>query len=132
MHSIGIDVAECEFQRFVDLMDIDDSTNESEEAADFQKLKDRLISAMQSGALVINENGEPIYTPQRTKDIDPLTFHEPTGASLMAMDRRKKTEDMAKLYAAMSDMTKTHASTFSKMKMFDLKVCIAVATLFLA
>ena len=64
-------------------------------------------------------------------DADAITFHEPTGTSLIAMDRKKKSEDIGKLYATMGDITKTHASVFSKMKMPDLKVCMAITTLFL-
>lgn len=130
---IAKEVAEQEFQRFVDAMDldVDPAGMDEDDKKGFQQQKDRIIAAIQSGALVVNDNGEPVFTPQRTKDVDAITFHEPTGASLMAMDRKKKTEDIGKLYAAMGDITKTHASTFSKMKMADLKVCMAVTTLFL-
>lgn len=130
---VAKEVAEAEFDRFVNAMDLDvdpsDMSEEDKEA--FQQQKDRLVGAIQSGALTINDDGEPVFTPQRTKDADTLTFHEPTGASLMAMDRKKKSEDIGKLYAAMADMTRSHASTFSKMRMADLKVCMAITTFFL-
>lgn len=130
---VAREVAEAEFDRFVEAMDIEASTADmdAEDKKGFNEQKDRIVKAVMSGALIINDNGEPVYTPARTKDADALTFHEPTGASLMAMDRKKKTEDVGKLYATMGDMTKTHANTFSKMKMPDLKVCMAVTTLFL-
>jgi hypothetical protein len=130
---VAKEVAEAEFDRFVKAMDLDvdpsDMSEEDKEA--FQQQKERLVGAIQSGALTINDDGEPVFTPQRTKDADTLTFHEPTGASLMAMDRKKKSEDIGKLYAAMADMTRSHSSTFSKMRMADLKVCMAITTLFL-
>lgn len=130
---IAREVAEAEFDRFVEAMDIEASTADmdAEDKKGFLEQKDRIVKAVMSGALIVNDNGEPVYTPARTKDADALTFHEPTGASLMAMDRKKKTEDVGKLYATMGDMTKTHANTFSKMKMPDLKVCMAITTLFL-
>lgn len=130
---IAREVAEAEFDRFVEVMDIAASTADmdAEDKKGFLEQKDRIVKAVMSGALIVNDNGEPVYTPARTKDADALTFHEPTGASLMAMDRKKKTEDVGKLYATMGDMTKTHANTFSKMKMPDLKVCMAITTLFL-
>ena len=114
-------------------MDIAASTADmdAEDKKGFLEQRERIVKAVMSGALIVNDNGEPVYTPARTKDADALTFHEPTGASLMAMDRKKKTEDVGKLYATMGDMTKTHANTFSKMKMPDLKVCMAITTLFL-
>lgn len=130
---VSKDVAEQEFDRFVEVMDldIDPADMDEDDKKGYQQQRERVVSAIQSGALVINDNGEPVFTPQRTKDIEPLTFHEPTGASLMAMDRRKKSEDVGKMYALMGEITKTHASNFAKMKMGDLKVCQAVTTLFL-
>ena len=130
---IALEVAESEFTRFVDLMDLDVELSDMDEddRKGFKQQKDRMISAIRSGSLVINDSGEPIFTPQRTSDCNSITFYEPTGASLMAMDRKKKTEDIGKLYATMGDMTKTNANIFSKMKMADLKVCMAIATLFL-
>jgi len=130
---VAKEVAEAEFDRFVESMDLDvDPSDMSEEDKQgFQQQKDRVVRAIQSGALTVNDKGEPVYTPKRTKDAEPLTFHEPTGASLMAMDRKKKSEDIGKLYAAMADMTRTHSSTFSRMQMGDLKVCMAITTLFL-
>lgn len=132
--SVAHEVAESEFNRFLDLMDIEidlDKMGEDDKKS-FTQQKEKVVNAIASGALTINDNGEPTYTPQRAKDAAPITFYEPTGASLMAMDRKQKAEDVAKLYAAMADMTKTTPATFSKMKMADLKVCMAVATLFLA
>jgi hypothetical protein len=130
---IALEVAEQEFDRFVDSMDLDVNTAhmDADDKKDLDQLRSRIISAIQAGSLVINDNGEPVFTPQRTNDAAPITFHEPTGATLMAMDRKKKTEDVGKLYASMGDMTKTSAATFSKMRMSDLKVCTAVTTLFL-
>lgn len=130
---VAKEVAEEEFNRFVECMDldVDPADMDEDDRKGFVHQKDRVIAAIQSGALVINDKGEPTYTPQRTNDAEPITFYEPTGTSLMAMDRKKKTEDIGKLYAAMGDMTKTHANVFSKMKMADLKVCMAITTLFL-
>lgn len=130
---VAKEVAEEEFNRFVDLMDLDVDPVDMDEddRKGFTQQKDRILSAIQSGALVVKDTGEPVFTPQRTNDADTITFYEPTGASLMAMDRKKKTEDIGKLYAAMGDITKTHSNVFSKMKMADLKVCMAVTTLFL-
>lgn len=131
---VCLEVAEAEFQRFVELMDLDcdEKSMGEEDKAGFSEQKEKLIKAIRKGSLVVNENGEPIFTPQRTNDAKPITFYEPTGASLMAMDRKKKSEDVAKLYATMADMTRTDAKTFAKMKNADLKVCMAITTLFLA
>ncbi len=130
---IAKEVVEQEFNRFVESMDldVDPADMDEDDRKGFTQQKDRVMAAIQSGSLVIKDNGEPVFTPQRTNGADAITFHEPTGASLMAMDRKKKTEDIGKLYAAMGDITRTHANVFSKMKMADLKVCMAITTLFL-
>lgn len=130
---VAKEVAEAEFTRFVEAMDldVDPADMDEDDKKGFNQQRERIVSAICAGSLVINDEGEPVFTPQRTKDAEPLTFHEPTGASLMAMDRKKRNEDVGKMYSLMGEITKTHASTFSKMKMADLKVCQAVTTLFL-
>ena len=97
----------------------------------FKLEKSKVIKAIQKGSLVINDEGLPIFTPKKG-DSGPITFYEPTGASLMAMDKRKKNEDFSKFYSVLGDITKTDAKTFSKLKMSDLRVCMAIGTLFLA
>jgi hypothetical protein len=78
--------------------------------------------------LVFNEDGEAIYTPQhkRSKYKEPITFHERTGASLMAMDGKKKNHDVAKTYAVMADMCDVHPNTFAGLVGTDVKVCEAL------
>lgn len=130
---IAKEMAEQEFDRFAEAMDlnVDTTKMDLEDKQGFTEQHGRLINAIQKGSLVINDNGEPVFTPQRTQGTDPITFYEPTGASLMAMDRKKQTEDIAKMFAAMGDITKTHANIFSKMRMSDLKVCMAITMFFL-
>jgi hypothetical protein len=72
-----------------------------------------------------------VYTPRRSKDIGDITFREPTGATLTAMDRKNQGEDVGKMFATMADMTGTTAKTFAGMQMSDLKVCMAIFNLFL-
>jgi len=128
------DVVEAEFQRFIDLNDIDIESGHMspEELADLAKLKRTLFRQIEAGRLVIDENGTPTYTPYRSKNIDPIVFHEPTGATLMAMDRKKKNEDVGKMYSSMADMCHVDQKVFAMMVNNDLKVCLAIATLFLA
>lgn len=132
---IAREVAEQEFDRFAESMDLDlkESGLDDDEVEDLHKLKNILVEAIQKGSMVINDDGEPVYTPVRGDEDyrKPITFHEPTGASLMAMDRKKKNEDIGKLYSAMGEITKLPAARFARMKMRDLKVCMAVTQLFL-
>jgi hypothetical protein len=122
------EVADAEFNRFTEEMDLDVEVDlmDAEDLTAFLKQKRRFIAAIMDGSLVINDNGEAVYTPRKSGDIEPLTFHERTGASTMAMDGKKKGHDVAKTYAVMADLTKTHSSTFAKMKGIDIKVCEAI------
>lgn len=130
-YKIAEDVAQIEFDRFVDLMDLDISDDflDNDEKKDLAELKRKFTTSVQKGELLVLENGEVSYTPQRSEDKTIIVFSECTGAALQAMDRRKKSEDTGKLFAAMGSITHTSAATFSKMKMYDLKVCMAVTTL---
>jgi hypothetical protein len=130
---VAREVAEAELKRFAEAMDldIDKSSMDEEDRDSFIQQADRIISAIQRGSLVINDNGEPVYTTQRDKDSETFTFHEPTGASLMVMDTKKKNEDISRMFATMGELTRTSPKHFAKMKMSDLKVCLAVTTLFL-
>jgi hypothetical protein len=124
---IAKEVAEQEFERFLEAMDLEFDVKEMDEddKAGFQKEKDLVVKEIIKGNMSINDSGEPVY-------IDGLTFHEPTGASFMAMDRRKSGETMAKQYAMLAEMTQSSPKTFANMKWKHLRVCLAVQALFLA
>jgi hypothetical protein len=127
------EVAEADFNRFADMMDLDFDVKGmgAEDRAGFENNKRVMVNAIMRGELVVNDKGEPVYTCQRGDDRPTVTFHEPTGATFMAMDRKKKNEDIGKTYASMADMCKVDAVVFAKMKYPDLKVCQAVFVLFL-
>ncbi len=130
MSKVALEVAEAEFTRFAEAMDLD--LDKSKMDADDQKslaeVKAKVLRAMEDGRLVIDEKGQPVFTPHSGAAI---TFYEPTGASFMAMDSKKKGQDIAKMYAVMADMTHVDAKVFATMANRDLKVCQAVVSLFL-
>lgn len=127
---ISLEMAEQEFERFADSMDIDidtDSLNE-EDVASFNEVRKKFIKALQKGSLVVNDEGEAVFTTTRGEPIS-LRFREPDGAALQAVDKRKKNEDVAKLYSIMGAISGKPPKTFANMKMADLKVCQAITTL---
>lgn len=131
-NTVAKEMAESEFDRFVDSMDLDLDTAEMdpEDLTAFNKQKSRIIKSIMKGSLVINDNGEAVYTPgKKSKHQEPIVFHERTGASLMAMDSKKKGHDAAKTYAVMADMCKVHPSTFANLVGIDVKVCEALFAL---
>lgn len=133
MGKIAREVAEAEFQRFADTMelDVDASKMDPEDAKSLIQQREMIVRAIENGRMIVSDNGEPVYTPTSGEG-KPITFYEPTGATLMAMDGKKKNADVSKLYSAIGDMTRQPPAMFSRMPQRDLKVCIAVASLFLA
>lgn len=130
MSKIPADMAEQEFEKFAEAMDIDINVErmDDEDAKDFEGLKNKIVGAIMKGSLVISDNGEPVLS---LSDGESLTFSEPTGASLMATDKRKKTENVARLSVIMAEMCGVPVQVFAKMPMRDFKVCQSITTLFL-
>lgn len=122
--------AEAEFDRFLEAMDIiaDTSEMDEEDLTGFRKQKNRVVKALQGGHLVINDDGEALYTPWRTS-VGQLHFHERTGASIMAMDGKKKGHDVKKMYAVMGDLCKVETKLFAGLKGPDIKTCEALFAL---
>ena len=131
---VGLDVAEAEFDRFAEAMDlrVDEAAMDEETKADFKQHKDRFIQAVCAGQLAVNDDGEPVYKLKiPVGDTSALTFHEPEGAHYMAMsDGKKKRGDMAQMYALLAAQCGVHINVFSKMKNRDLKMCTSMAALF--
>jgi len=131
---VAREVAESELQRFIETMDLTDKLEAKMSEDDTRSLantKERLIAAIMRGHLVVDDKGQPVYTPQ-LGICEPITFYEPTGATFMAMDGAAKGKDMAKMFRMLGEMCQCDPSRFSKMKNRDLGVCLAVMTLFLA
>ena len=134
MTTIITEQAENEFDSFVEKMDLDLNTDhmDAEDFTQFQKQKRRIVQAIENGHLIINDDGEPIYTPHRTEGYtDAIHFYEPTGAVIMMMDKKKAGQDVAKMHAIIGAMTKQNAVVFSKLTGSDYKICTAIAALFL-
>ena len=131
---VDAETAAAEFERFADMMalDIDTSGLDDEDRADLGKIRRQFERAVMAGLLVVNENGEPVYTPNTGDYREAITFYEPTGADKMAMDAKKKGHDMAKTYAMIAAQTKVHAKVFAGMPNRHLKVCEGISLLFFA
>ncbi len=130
---IAPEMAEQEFERWAEGMDIvvDVSKLDAEDATAFNKQRDRIVSGIVKGSVVINDNDEVEYTPWRpnSKSKDTIIFHERSGASLMAMDGKKKGQDVAKTYAVMADMCKVAPKVFAGLVGSDIKMCESIFAL---
>ena len=130
---VAKDAAEVEFDRFVEMMDLDVDPEgwDDEDKKSFVDCKRKIIGAIMDGRLVVDDNGQPVFTPSG-KDAQPITFHEPTGASLIATDAKKQSHAAGKSMRFLADITQVPEVVFSKMASRDLKVCQSIVILFLA
>lgn len=128
-HEVALD----EFNRFCDLMDIDrnEDAMTEEDAKSFQEPRDVLVKAIMQGGLVINEDGEPVYSPKNSPKVGTLTFREPNGADYMAMDRKKDGQNIAKMWTLAESVTKSTPGTIANLRNRDLKVVRAIMQLFM-
>jgi hypothetical protein len=130
---ISKEMAEVEYKRFVDMMDLD---VDPEGMVDDDKValvenKRIFCRAVRAGSLIVNDEGEPVFTPQRSQNTDPITFYEPDGAVISSTDQAREGAPVSAGFKMMAALTKTTAKRFSSMKQPDLKVCTAVLMLFM-
>ncbi len=126
--------AEAEFDNFTRMMALkfDTEKMDAEDRTAFDKIYERIIDAIMDNHLVINGEGEPVYTPWRTKGFESaITFHEPDGGDISQMDKKKAGQDMNKMYAIAASMTRQSSSVFAKLTGEDYKVCMGIVNLFL-
>lgn len=128
---VGKEVAEAEFDRFIEEMDIDADKEgmDDEDRKAFDAAKRLFVRAVMNGSLAVDEQGRPVFTPKSGGS--PIVFNEPTGASLMASDAHKKNHDVAKMFAILGDITGRDKKVFARMPRRDLNVCQTIVTLFL-
>lgn len=126
---VAAEVAESEFLRFCEAMDLDtEPKGDDEDLRSYMDCKRRIVGAIVDGRMVVDEHGQPVFSPS---DGGGITFYEPDGSALLAMDQKKQNHNVAKSYAVLAAMTKQPAMRFAKMKNRDLKICQAVMALFL-
>ncbi len=127
---IAPEVAEAEFERFATKMrlDLDPDGLDSDDRKNLADAKRRFLNAMQRGLLIVDDAGQPVFTPEQG---DAITFYRPRGATLMAMDVKKVGHDVTKGLAAMAEMTKQNIVRYHDMPYPDLRICQAIVALFL-
>lgn len=130
---VAAEAAEQEFRRWADAMDIAwkfdaDSlaAMDDKDRKDFSVQKRIVIDGIRFGRLGCNEQGEFVFTPQ-VGNTSPLTFHEPDGAALLAIDKvNKEFHGVTKTFAVLGAITGQPPNRFAPMKNRDLSVCQAV------
>jgi len=130
---VADEVAEREFERFVEAMDLDVAQDamDEEDRKDFSNQKRLFLREVKRGKLSVDEQGQPVFRPSGCAEEQALTFHEPVGANFVEMDRYKESQSVKKTNALLDAMTKTSPKRFASMKNRDYKVCAAIMAFFL-
>jgi hypothetical protein len=132
---VAAEVAEAEFARFLDAFDLTEKTQaktlDAEDRKSFEDTKETILRAMRRGTLVLDEKSQPVFTPA-VDNQKPITFREPRGKTIRAMDQAKKGADMDRALFLMSAMTGEVRARFEEMAQRDLAVCQAIVVLFFA
>lgn len=137
VEKVALEVAETEFTRWAESMDLlaklDTTDMNADDKESFKQQKRPILDAIRFGRLVVDDAGQFVFTPQVGDDKSPITFFEPDGSSIMAMDKAGKSgENVHKQFAVLAAMTHQFVQRFSKMKQRDLVVCSAIMAFFLA
>ena len=137
-YKLSNELAEIEFNRFCEEMDIDTDCHNEEDQESLDKIKSKIIKALMTGNLVINDDGEPVYTTKKPvkvggeEDIRTLTFYDYDGELMTATHGYSSKKPFHQMFALMGKMTRTSPAMFMNMNRRDLAVCNGIATLFLA
>lgn len=135
-YKIDEETAALEFSRFMEEYDLEFDVKEmgDEDTKEFEKTRERVIKAIRVGALVIGEDGDPTYTPQRkrSKYQTPLKFHERTGKTLAAGDGLDQKALGRRTNASIAELCDVRASDIAGLVGTDIKVCEALFLLLVA
>ena len=132
---IAPEMAELEFERFVEVWDLDGEVAEMEEEdrVSFNGLKRKLMRVLISGDLVVNEDATLTYCLRypTLDSLKELKFEIPKGDAMVSWDKFKDRQNIAKLNSFIGSMTRQSPAIFAAVDGRDLKICQAVALLFL-
>lgn len=127
--------AEEDFGRFAAAWELDTNVDgmNADDRESFEQQKAKIVKAIMIGRASINDKGDVVYAlKDPLPGAEELTLRMPSGDAYMEMDRFKDQQSVRKLMAVMGYMTGKPVKTFSGMSGIDLKLCMAVTSLFLA
>jgi hypothetical protein len=130
---VDAETAGDELRRFGDAfnLDFDKAEMDAEDRAGFDYNCKLFKKGIMQGSIVVDEGGMPSFTPQYSENRRAFEFKEPTGASFLEADKKKKDHDFAKTYAVIGEMTGTSVQIVAALVIRDLKILQAISNLFL-
>ncbi len=134
--TLSPEVAAQEFDRFVELWDIDGEVESMDEDSrdGFEDHKRRLCRGLRRGTITLDEEGS-VTIQLRWPTLESITevvCKPPGGGAMLAWDKYKDRQQVHKLNAFLGSMTGQSPAIFARMDGRDLKSVQAIALLFLA
>jgi hypothetical protein len=124
---VGDDVCEHELARFADAYDLDLNPTDADDKKKLDDSKAILIRAMKRGRLVIDADGNPVYTATGG---EVFKFKQWTGATLMNAQGVSDTHQVTKLHRMLAEVTGRDATAFAKLAGPEYRVVTTLFTLF--
>ena len=124
---INKEMAEAEFQRWCDAMDIETDAEffeEEDDISSFKKNKSKVVRSIMDGSTIINDEGLLVYTTRRKEKQKTYTFNEFYGSILISMEKIEGGN--ARMFTGCGEITQTSQGDFSSMKGSDLALSQAV------
>jgi hypothetical protein len=128
---VAEEVAQAEFDRMCDAGQIlrEESEFSADELEEWKELRRSFVRDICRGALVIDTEGRPVYTPIGGKRS--FTFNRATGATLSALETYPKHKSIDNTIAALMDVTGCNKGDFGRMDARDVQACGRILGLFL-
>jgi hypothetical protein len=126
---VAQEVALAEFERFCGMLHAypdHDKFLSDDERNRFEANRDRIVSSIMHGALVIETSGAAKYTAPSTGCT--FRFVEPTARKLKALDKYKDQQKMARTIAVIAAFSGTKESDVEDLTTAELMVCDALAS----
>lgn len=122
--------AEEEFQRWIDLMDIDMDVEGLDENTARDRLEEKriVVRAIRRQMLAVEDDGTLIFN---VSEGSPIKIKRPRISARRAMDRKKDSHMQGKMLAYMSAVTGVSDATLNKMYESEGKVLQSLFSLFL-
>lgn len=127
-NKIAPEMAEAEFDRMCEMLDIDVSTDGEDDEKSLAATRQTIVKAIQTGAMTIGDDGLPTLT---TKAGAAIAFTMPTGATLLEGDKAPEGHGTRRTYLLIGALTRGKFAP-SKCTIKETTILTQVMSLFLA
>ena len=126
MPEVGREAAVAEFERLAAAsdVDIDVSDLDEEETEEIEETTDTFVSAIESGRLSVNDDGQAVMN---VKDGEPIRFRVPLGADLMILAGAAENKRMEAMIRFICAITGQSTVRIGKLGVKEWKLALTIA-----